>query len=133
MINKKIYTNAYRYGNKIRYIGYEDGKRVQRAIPFKPTLYVTSQDTSSKWKSLDGSNIEPIDFSSMKEASDFVKQYSGVDRFNIYGNTNYAIQYLNQEFPGQIKWDPKHINITSIDIETKFEDGFPHPDIADQE
>ena len=113
MINKKIYTNVYRNGKNIRYIGYEDGKRVQRTIPFKPTLYVTSIDPQSEWKSLDGMNVEPINFGSMKEASDFVKQDSDVDKFGIYGNTNFVSQYINQEFPGTIKWDPKHINITS--------------------
>lgn len=129
----KIYTNAYRFGKNIRYLGYENGKRVQRTIPFKPTLYVSSKDPKSKWKSLDDVNVEPITFGAMKEATDFVKQYSDVDKFKIFGNTNYVAQYLYQEFPGKIKWEPKHINITSIDIETKFEDGFPHPDIADQE
>jgi len=132
-MTKKIYTNAYRFGKNIRYIGYEDGKRVQRTIPFKPTLYVTSKDPKSKWKSLDGINVEPIVFDAMREARDFVKQYSDIDQFRVFGNTNYVAQYLYQEFPGKIKWEPKHINITSIDIETKFENGFPHPDVADQE
>ncbi len=132
-MTKKIYTNAYRFGKNIRYIGYEDGKRVQRAVPFKPTLFVTSKDPQSKWTSLDGRNVEPIVFDSMKESSDFAKQYSDVADFTVYGNTNYVAQYLNQEFPDKIEWDPKYINVTSIDIETKFENGFPHPEIADQE
>jgi len=132
-MNQKMYTNAYRFGKNIRYLGYENGKRVQRTIPFKPTLYVTSQDPKSTWKSLEGSPVEPIVFGSMREASDFSKQYANVNKFKIYGNTNYVAQYLNQEFPGKIKWDPKHINITSVDIETKFDDGFPYPEVADQE
>ena len=133
MINNKIYTNAYRYGKNIRYIGYENGKRVQRAIPFKPTLYVTSKDPNSKWKALDGSNVEPMVFNTMKEATDFSKQYGDVASFKVHGNTNYVAQYLNEAFPGKIKWDPSIINITSIDIETKADDGFPHPEEASQE
>ena len=50
-----------------------------------------------------------------------------------YGNTNYVVQYINEEFPGVIKWDRNTINVTSIDIETKFGDGFPEPKDADQE
>ena len=40
---------------------------------------------------------------------------------------------MNEEFPGVIKWDRNMINVTSIDIETKFGDGFPEPKDADQE
>ena len=31
-MNQKMYTNAYRFGKNIRYLGYENGKRVQRTI-----------------------------------------------------------------------------------------------------
>ena len=31
------------------------------------------------------------------------------------------------QFPGEIKWDRNLINVTSLDIETKFGDGFPEP------
>jgi DNA polymerase elongation subunit (family B) len=69
----------------------------------------------------------------MGEATDFVKQYTDVSGFEIYGNTNYVAQYLNDTFPGVIEWDRNIINVTSIDIETKFENGFPEPAVADQE
>ena len=128
-----MYTNAYRFGKNIRYLGYENGKRVQRTIPFRPTLYITSKEDSTDWTSLNRDNVEPITFGAMKEATDFVKQYDGVSGFSVFGNTNYVAQYLQEQFPGKIGWDPKHINITSIDIEVKSEDGFPHPEQASQE
>ena len=129
----KIYTNAYRFGKNIRYLGYENGKRVQRVVPFSPTLYVTSKDPNTQWKSLDGLPVEPIKFGTMREASDFTKQYDDVAGFDTYGNTNFVVQYINDLFPGTIKWDRNLINVTSLDIETKFENGFPEPAIADQE
>ena len=129
----KMYTNAYRFGKNIRYLGYENGKRVQRVVPFSPTLYVTSQDPNAEWKSLHGAPVEPIKFGTMREASDFTKQYDDVAGFDTYGNTNFVVQYLNDLFPGTIKWDRNLINVTSLDIETKFENGFPEPAIADQE
>ena len=132
-MKEKMYTNAYRFGKNIRYLGYENGNRVQRVIPFKPTLYVTSKDPASKWKSLDGFPVEPLVLGSMREAGDFAKQYSDVAGFNVYGNTNFVVQYLNDTFPGKIEWDRNIINVTSLDIETKFENGFPEPALADQE
>ena len=69
----------------------------------------------------------------MGEATDFTKSYSDVPNFKIFGNTNYVVQYLQEQFPGEIKWDRNLINVTSIDIETKFGDGFPEPALADQE
>jgi len=132
-MNENFYSNAYRFGRNIRYLGYENGKRVQRMVPFSPSLYIKSPKPNTKWASLDGIPVEPIVFSTMKESGDFVKQYADVPGFNVYGNTNYVVQYLNDMFPGTIEWDRNVINVTAIDIETKFENGFPHPDIADQE
>ncbi len=129
----KFYTNAYRFGNNIRYLGYENGKRVQRKIPFHPTLFVTAKEKNTKWKSLHGESVEPISFGSMRESSDFIKQYTDVQGFQVYGNTNYVVQYLNDVFPGEIEFDRSTINVTSIDIETRSENGFPQPELADQE
>tara|TARA_B100000959_G_scaffold64984_1_gene68842 strand:+ start:24998 stop:27325 length:2328 start_codon:yes stop_codon:yes gene_type:complete len=69
----------------------------------------------------------------MAEGTQFVRKYQDVEGFDIYGQTNFAVQYMYDKFPGKIKWDREVINVTSIDIETKFEDGFPHPEDADQE
>ena len=131
-MNNTFYTNAFRHGKVIKYIGYENGKKTSFTVPFKPTLHVTSKK-ETKWKALDGTPVEPMIFGSMKESTEFVKQYKDVPNFNIYGNTNYVAQYLNEQFPGDIHWDRNIINVTSLDIETKFGEGFPEPSLADQE
>ena len=129
-----FYTSAFRHGKVIKYMGYEDGKKVSFTVPYHPTLFVTSkQNNAHDWHALDGTPVEPIQFGSMGEATDFIKSYSDVPNFKVFGNTNYVVQYLNDEFPGVIKWDRNLINVTSIDIETKFGDGFPEPALADQE
>ena len=140
-MNQTFYTNAFRFGKYIKYIGYENGKKVSFNIPFKPHLYVTpnkdykrrSPRDENSWWSLDGRMVEPIIFEGMKEATSFVKQYQDVPNFGVYGNTNYVIQYLNEQFPGEIKWDRNLINVTSLDIECRFGEGFPDPAEADQE
>lgn len=129
-----FYTSAFRHGKVIKYLGYEDGKKVSFTVPYRPTLFVTSkQNNAHDWNALDGTPVEPIVFGSMGEATDFIKSYADVPNFKIYGNTNYVSQYLNDEFPGVIKWDRNTINVTSIDIECKFGQGFPDPAEADQE
>ena len=101
---------------------------------YEPTLFVTNKGNNAHdWNALDGTSVEPIVFGSMGEATDFVKSYADVPGFKVYGNTNYVVQYLNDQFPGEIKWDRNTINVTSLDIECKFGDGFPEPKLADQE
>jgi len=131
-MNNTFYTHAFRHGKVIKYTGYENGEKVSFTIPFQPHLYVKASK-KSKWHALDGTPVESIPFGSMSEATEFVKQYKDVPNFKIYGNTNYVAQYINEEFPGNIKWDRNIINVTSLDIEVKFGEGFPDPALADQE
>ena len=83
-------------------MGYENGKK---SLPFRLnlTLFVTNKGTCTiDWNALDGTPVEPIVFNDMSEATDFIKSYSDVPTFKIFGNTNYVVQYLNEEFPGEI-------------------------------
>ena len=124
MNQQTFYTHAFRHGKVIKYTGYENGDKVSYTIPFRPSLYVTTKK-EAKWHALDGTPVEPIHFGSMSEATEFMKQYKDVPNFDIYGNTNYVAQYINEEFPGNIEWDRSLINVTSLDIECKFGEGFP--------
>ena len=133
-MTNSFYTSAFRHGKVIKYMGYEEGKKVSFTVPYRPTLFVTNKGNNAHdWNALDGTSVEPIVFGSMGEATDFTKSYADVPSFKIFGNTNYVVQYLQEQFPGEIKWDRNVINVTSIDIETKFGDGFPEPALADQE
>ena len=125
----RFYTSINRYGNNLLYRGYEDGRRIKRKIPFKPTLYVKGKG-NSKFTALDGTNVDAIDFASMREAKEFVEKYDDVKNFTIYGNTNYISQFITQEFPGEIKFDRNKIRIHNIDIEVASDAGFPQPDQA---
>ena len=124
-----FYTSVSRYGSNILYRGYSNGSPVQQRIKFKPTLYVQSQK-ESEWKSLDGVNVEPMKFDSMSEAKDFMELYKGVNGFNIYGNTNYVAQFIQERWSDEIEFDPNIINIVNIDIEVSSDEGFPEPDQA---
>lgn len=125
----RFYTSISRFGKNILYRGVEDGRRVKRKIPFKPTLYVKSKKPSS-YKTLDGLNVEPIKFDSMSEAKEFVEKYKEVENFKIYGNTNYVAQFIAEEFPNEISFDRDKIRVHNIDIEVASDAGFPEPEHA---
>jgi len=119
-----FYTNIFARGNYVYFRGFKDGKRVNQKIPFQPTFYVRSpKDTG--FKSLWGENLDKVKFSSIYEAKDFVKQYKDVSNFPIYGNYNYAYQFISKIFPETIEFDISLMNILTIDIETTTEYGFP--------
>ena len=118
------YTSVGRYGNDILYRGFEDGERVAKKIKFMPTLFIPTH-TNTQWKTLTGMSVMPKSFDTMRDAGDFIKQYDGVDNFNIYGTTNYVNQFITENFPNEIKFDRSKINVTTIDIEVASDDGFP--------
>jgi len=110
------------------YRGYNDnGERVQTKVPFKPTMYLQSTKSESVWKAFDGSSVEPIELDSMSEATDFIKKYEDIDNFKIHGNNNFVAQFIQDKFPGVIKYDLKKIEVGNIDIEVASDDGFPEP------
>jgi len=128
-----FYTSVVRYGNSMLYRGYDGhGKRVYKKDNFKPKFFVPSK-AESAWTGLDGTVIGPVEFNSMRDAKQWLEQYSDVGNFRIYGHSNYIHQYITQRYPGEILWDRDKINVTTIDIETAYENGFPEPSVADQE
>ncbi len=127
-----FYTNILTRGNNILFRGFKDGKRVVQKIPFQPTLYVrTGKETG--WKTLWGENVDKVKFPSMEEARNFIEQYKEVSNFPIYGNKNFAYQFLSKVFPHDLKFDMSLMKIITIDIETSTEYGFPDPREAQEE
>jgi DNA polymerase elongation subunit (family B) len=129
----KFYTNIQLVGNNVLVRGYENGKRVMFKDEFQPTLFVNS-NRESKYKTLEGENLEPIIPGSIRDCREFYKKYDGVDNFKIYGNDRYAFQYISEKYPeDEIKFDITKINLITIDIEVQAENGFPDPDSCSEE
>jgi DNA polymerase elongation subunit (family B) len=122
----RFYTNVYEKFNKMLVRGYEDGRYFQSEEEFQPTLYVTSKK-QSKYKTLDGLNVEPIQPGKISDCKDFLKKYENVEGFTVYGNDNYKAQYISETYPeDEIKFDIKKIRLVTIDIEVASENGFPN-------
>ena len=126
---KAFYTDVCRHFDHILFRGYHDGSPIQKKIKYRPTLYVNSP-TPSKWRALNGANLEEVIQESMSEAQDFIKRYRDVDNYAIHGNDNFVQQFISDAFPGEPEFDRDIINVTTIDIEVQSDQGFPRPEEA---
>ena len=129
-----FYTSVVRYGNSMLYRGYDNsGKNVYRKDKFSPEFFVMS-DKDTGWKSFSGHNISRVEteWDDMRKAKDWLDANKNVSNRTIFGNPNYIHQYITSKFPKQITFDRSLINVATIDIETAYEDGFPHPAEASQ-
>ena len=127
MSSERFYTNVHMVGDNFLVRGYENGKKVSFKEKFQPTLFVKSK-REGEWKTLDGESVEPIQPGTVRECREFFRKYDGVDGFKIYGNERYIYQYISDTYSeNEIKWDINKINLVTIDIEVKSEEGFPDP------
>ncbi len=127
-----FYTDVAVQGSNILLRQVKDGIRSNVKIPWQPTLYIRDNSgNSEEFVSLYGDKVKPVQPGSIRDCKDFAKQYEGVQGFEIYGQLNYALQYMSQ-FPMQGNWNFKQIRCFSIDIETKMPPGggFPKPEHA---
>ena len=121
----KFYTNIQLIGNQFLIRGYENGKHITHREEWKPTLYVPSK-RKTKYKTLEGDSVEPIQPGFVRDCREFYKKYDEVENFKIYGNDRYVYQYISEKYPeDHIKFDIKKIKLVTIDIEVAAENGFP--------
>ena len=129
----KFYTNVQMIGDQFLVRGYENGEYIQFREKYSPTLFVPSKKKTF-YRTLDGEYVEPIKPGTVSECRDFMKRYSEVDNFKVYGNERYIYQYISDKYPqDEIKFDPSKIRLVTVDIETRSENGFPDVETADQE
>ena len=121
----RFYTNVQMVGDNFLVRGYEDGKHFATREKFYPTLFVDSK-RKTKYKTLDGSPVEPIEPGTVRDCREFIKKYNDVENFNVYGNERFIYQYISDKYPEtELKFDIEQIKLTTIDIEVKSEYGFP--------
>jgi DNA polymerase elongation subunit (family B) len=129
----RFYTNVQLIGNQFLVRGYDNGKHVMFKEEYTPTLFVPSKK-ESKYKTLDGEFVEPIQPGFVRDCREFYKKYEGVDNFKIYGNDRYVSQYISEKYPeDEIKFDLSKIKLVTIDIEVASENGFPDTTSASEE
>ncbi len=113
--------------------GYENGRHFMTREKFSPTLFVPSKKTT-KYTTLQGEYVESIQPGSVRDCREFIKKYTDVQNFKIYGNDKYIYQYISDKYPeNEIKFDISKIKLTTIDIEVASENGFPDVESAAEE
>lgn len=123
----KFYTHVYQRRNDILLRGYENGKRVQRKISYKPYLFVSDRTgKASEWKSLyQKKPLAKMEFANIGEARDFMERYEDVAGFDYHGYTKWQYVYLADEYAGFVDFDLGRINKGFLDIECRSNNGFP--------
>jgi DNA polymerase elongation subunit (family B) len=122
----RFYTNVYEKFNKMLVRGYDNGEYFQIEEDYQPTLFVPSKK-KTKYKTLDGYPVEPIQPGKISDCKEFLDKYSKVEGFTVYGNDNYKAQYISDKYPEEeIKFDITKIRLFTIDIEVSAESGFPN-------
>ena len=135
----KFYTNVAVVGNTVLVREVVDGIPSIRKDNWSPTIYVRGKpkNDTAPFKTLYGETVYSLQPGSINDTRDFIKQYEGVDNFDIFGQLNYSLQYMNEYKP--TGWVYSKVSSWGIDIETKIpedENGktyFPTPKEADGE
>ena len=106
----KFYTNVQLVGDNFLVRGYENGKHFMTREKFYPTLFVPSK-RKSKYKTLTGDYVEPVNPGTVRESREFIKRYDGVENFSVYGNDRYIYQYISEMYPEpEVKFDISNIS-----------------------
>ena len=128
----KFYTSVLPFKGKLLVRGVNhDGSHKKYRINYKPDLFIPTKN-QSKYKTLDGRNVDKVKFNSIYEARKWIDEYKDVTNFEYFGNTRYQYPFITDEFPGKIDWDIKQIKLLTIDIECESENGFPDVEKAEE-
>ena len=121
------YTNVVCGRSQVFYRGVDArGRRIRKKVNYSPTLFLKSNEPS-QYKSLTGENLKPMEFSSIRDARDFIDRYRDVENFSIYGNNRYECAMIADEHPNIVEWDINKVVVAYVDIEVGSENGFPDP------
>ena len=124
----KFYTHVAQWGNNLLVRAVENGVRSNFKVKYEPTLFVpVTKETN--WKTLDGRNVNPMKFLTIKEAKEFVQLYESQPHL-VCGMTQFPYSYISETYPNQIQYDTSLLRIVTIDIEVECENGFPNADQA---
>jgi len=132
-----FYTSVHLHKADILLRGYEDGRRIQKTIRYTPYLFEPNRvyrerGVETPYKTIKGEPVYKREFDSVYEAREHIKKYRGVDGKPLYGLDSFVYTFINDNYPGDIDYDPKLISLVSLDIEVDSDGGFPDIELADR-
>lgn len=115
----QFYTNVYLNKNKLLVRGVRNGRAFKEVVSYKPYLFMNSKTGNTKFRTVFGKPVDKMEFDSIYDAKDFIRQYENTAGFDISGFKNFLYTYIYDNFRGEMKYDPSLVSVVSIDIETK--------------
>lgn len=130
----KFYVSVGVMDDKVIHVYYENGKRRESEVLFKPMLgkMVANPDPEKEyeWNDIYGNPLQWKRFDNIAKYRHFIDEYEEVD---FYGTMKEDYQFLSEAYPGAIDYDLSYIRPYLIDIEIDSSDGFANVDDADKE
>jgi DNA polymerase elongation subunit (family B) len=130
----KFYTRVDAIGDDLLVCGYEDGKRIQKKVRYKPYLFTPTRN-ETKYRTIDGRPVEKREFESIRAAHDFLKVYKDSANSPIYGLNKFPYVWIYDNYKGEINYDSSLVSVVTVDIEVDItgDTGFPKPELAQNE
>lgn len=127
-----MYTNVFQKGNYLYVRGVENSKRFLRKVEFRPTIWTQGNPSKTKatWHTLDGTPMYELLPGSIYDCKDYVDKYKDVHGMAIHESPGHVYQYIAENYPDDIEFNTNDVRVTTIDIETETEYGFPDPGTA---
>lgn len=113
----KFWTNVSRHKGKILRRGVDEGTRVYDILTYSPYLFLQSNKPNTKYKTLYGKNVDRLNFKTIWDQKEWMDQHEDVEGFEFHGCQNQITSFIYDNYPGEVKFDPKLINIAIFDIE----------------
>src|SRR3990167_6073478 len=135
MTTSNFYTNVHLHKNELLVRGIHIGRAFQKAVPYKPTLFISASDDAlnPEWHSILSVPLQPMPQNSIYDAKEFIDRYKEIAGFTICGFPRFAYAYINEVYPGPIDYQTDKIRTVIIDIEVDSSNGFPTVEATTEE
>lgn len=109
------------------------GKKFYKKEKYNPYLFVNANsDYDTPYKTIKNKPVARMDFDSIFEAREFIKQKQNLYGYPVYGLESFAYTYIYDNYKN-IEYDTSLLNISIFDIEVSMEGGYPDIELADKE
>ena len=122
-MSSDFYINVLQRGNALLVREIKDGTRIKYKVRYEPTLYVPVQKKTNT-RTLDGQYVTPYKLSGISKAREFIDQYEDQPEL-VYGLERFHYTWIADNYKGVVDWDLQKLNILSLDIEVRCDNGFP--------
>lgn len=132
-MSSRFYTFVGKYGNKILWRGYDNGKPFMKEVNYSPTLFIPTKESTSEYTALLSKRpLKPKVLDTMNDANEFIERYKDVNGFDVHGNSNFVAAFIHDQYPDKIDFDEQLINLFNYDIEVDISTGLPDMEKCDK-